>query len=245
MNIIALIGIGLLAVIAFLGRTVIRAEYGWWGPRVAERIVSLASAVAARPGQRDEWLGELSEHQKQGVPGVLFALQLVKGGVRMRAHHIRMKHRRAGLFDDCWYLYLGVLQLANLLNDAVSTIRSLAQHDYTSAVLSFSILTISAPLVIWTMRSSLRGIDVKWVVACLLTGPTREQLDACLWTHGEQTALAAYETAVDDFNEGTPWAWAQRPLTVYRMGNLFNNRLFEWRARRTARQTEQSATQLQ
>jgi hypothetical protein len=243
-TIMALIGIGFLAVVLFLARTVVRAEYGWWGPRVAEKIIHLASIIAARPGIRDEWLGELEASQQvQGIPGVIYSLrQLVIASVRMRTQHIRTKQRRAGFFSECYYLYLSVFQILSIVDNAVAGLRSLALHDFTSAGLSFGIVAVIAPLIVWTARTAVRGIDVKWVVSCLETGMTREQLDTCLWTRGERAASAAYAVAHSDhYDNGTPWSWAQRPLSVYRMGWLFNERLFAWSARRAEKRAARNA----
>jgi hypothetical protein len=236
MNIIVLIGIAVIALVAFLARTVVRAEYGWWGPRLARGIIHVTSVIAPRPGQREEWLGMLAE---QGVSGVLFALQLVPGSVRMRVEHIHRKRQVAGFWREGLYLYGAAINLAFISVNAAAGIRSIAQHDYSSGVALFAIFAAGGPLLLWCARSSLRTIDVKWVESCLLTGLPREQLEVCLWTRGERAAWAAYEIAANDYTKpnGTPWPRAQRPLARYRMGRLFSDRLFERSVRRAERLT--------
>ncbi len=247
MNIIALIGIGLVVLAVFLARTVIRAEYGWWGPPLAERIVHVAAVIAARPGQREEWLDQLALCQERGIPGVLFSRQLAKGSVKMRAGHIHTKRRRAGFWKEGVYLYNALLQFACATSMAVAGTRNLAQRDYALGFFSVGLFAIFAPLLIWCTRMALRTIDVKWIESCLNAGLTREQLDTSLWTHGERAALAAYEVAQNEhFNNGTPWPWAQRSLVMYRMGWLFTEWFFKSSAghaeKRAARDLEQSAT---
>jgi hypothetical protein len=163
----------------------------------------------------------------------------------MRSRHIYMKHRRAGLFHSEWFLTLGASYLINAVAITLGTCVDLAKGDFSPAAVQFGVAVSVGLMAIWVIRCELRCIDVKWVAACADANLTREQLTACLWTRGEQGALAAWDDAWRDQIEGTPWAWAQRPLTVYKMGRGFNNRVFMWRARRSERTARRDAERAQ
>jgi hypothetical protein len=81
----------------------------------------------------------------------------------------------------------------------------------------------------------LRVTDVKWIEACVATCPTREQLDACLWTRGEHVAMEVYAAAVADYNNGTSWLRARRRLAMYTTSRRLGAKLYDWKAGRVER----------
>lgn len=232
MNVIVLVGIGVIALSAFLARTVIRAEYAWWGPRVATRIIHLASVIAPRPGQREEWLGLLAE---QGVPGVLFALQLVPASVRMRVAHVNRKQRAYGWFKRS-NLYLFSIYLAFfVVVDPIGLIEAIARHNFGQAAYAVGYFAVTVAMFGFGVRMDLRAIDVQWVETCAASCATRDQLDACLWTRGEHAAMDVYTATVADYNNGTSWLRARRRLATYKTSRWLGGKLYDWKAGRVER----------
>ena len=210
MNIIVLIE--KFAIIAFLAGTVIRAEYAWWGARVARGIIHIESVIAPRPGQREEWLGLLAD---QGVPGILFALQLVPASVRMRVAHVNRKHRGKGWRTRSdLYVFSLCLALIVVVN-TLGIIDSIARHNFGQAAYSFGFFAVTAAICWLNVRMDLRSIDVRWVETCATTCATREQLDACLWTRGEHVAMEVIIATIADHNAGMSQLRARRRLATY------------------------------
>jgi hypothetical protein len=78
---------------------VMKEEYRWWGPWLAQRVVQCAASLVPR-AKRDlrlnEWLAELDQLQHTGVPGVIWSLRLMRAGAEIRL--VSMKPRK-GWFD--------------------------------------------------------------------------------------------------------------------------------------------------
>jgi hypothetical protein len=87
---------GVLGVLLLLVGTVLHKEYGWWAPRVAERVIRAAARLtpgAQRQVRRDEWLGELDQCRMASGGGLLLSLTLVRAGVQLRFRAVRAQLR--------------------------------------------------------------------------------------------------------------------------------------------------------
>ena len=170
------------------------------------------------------------------MPGVMFSLQLVLAGVRVRGGHARQKRHRMS-----WHRYIVVcgpyVNLAGLASYFVWGIDRLAGHQFRSAAVLLGLVVILFPPMFWTERRVQRRFNVTWVAQCLKATETRDQFESCLWTRGERAAWTAWQQAITDANNGVPWLRAQRPLLLYRLGTKVGARTHDRRVRRS----EQSA----
>jgi hypothetical protein len=112
---------------------ILRAEYMWWAPRAATRLIDVAVLLTPRDqrgSRRAEWLGELDQCAAAGVGGLMLAAGLTLAGVKMRISHtgaqlqwLRQPSLRSVASVPLWAELLGLsVGLAALTAIAVSSI---------------------------------------------------------------------------------------------------------------------------
>ena len=78
-----------MALLSGLLLLVAAKEYSWWAPRLAGRLVCFAALLCprrARAIRREEWFGDLGACRDLQVSGLMFALEVVVAGLRLRIH---------------------------------------------------------------------------------------------------------------------------------------------------------------
>jgi hypothetical protein len=85
-------------------RTILDAEYTWWGAKLARAITRVAGRLvprADRTSRAAEWLAELEVLQQQSIAGVLMALGLLTAAANMRATAVARRTLRLVRREPC------------------------------------------------------------------------------------------------------------------------------------------------
>ena len=211
----------LVAVVLYVTKLVLQAEYPWWGGKLARLATRYAARVAPRPTRREEWLAELGVCQDTGTAGVCHAVGFLIAAMRLRWAHTREKlgavnrKRRFNFWLNGVFVFCGVVYCAAFARDGLAGNPAGAALDavYAGAVWI---------QCIWMVQTDLRKIDLAWVNQRLAaweaaSRPTEDPGEWCQ-TESERALMFILLRLALDVRSGVPERLARKGLRRHLLG---------------------------